>query len=120
MKPFTLAVLAFLAWGGLGHTAAAGVLVTPHFVVVIAEHCPEGDVACNDVTYTGVSRATGKALTLQGESLVHMCADQVTPCRHLGWTFQRGDTTYTVRENGELHVVRGNQHLVDQQGKWVP
>jgi hypothetical protein len=99
--------------------ARAGVLVTPRFVVVIAEQCAEGDVACDKVVYTGVDRRSGAALTLHGKAWVHLCADRVTPCRHLGWRFANGGTTYAVSDDGLLEVTRDGRSVVHQQGKWV-
>ncbi len=111
-----IGILLFLC--GL-RAAEAGVLVTPRYVVVIAEQCGEGDVACKDMVYTGVDRRTGAALTLHGKPMIHMCADGTTPCRHLGWTFDNGDITYTISDDGTLDVTRGEKLLLEQKGKWV-
>lgn len=99
--------------------ADAGVLLTPGYVVVIAEHCPEGVVGCDNVTYSGVDRASGAAIALRGKAWMHLCADGVTPCHHQGWIFRSGKMTYTVTDQGELSVQRGAKVLLDQKGKWV-
>jgi hypothetical protein len=96
------------------------VLLTPQFVVVVVERCPEGDVACNDVTYTGVNRKTGESIFLKGQAWVRLCADRVTPCQHLGWEFKNGDLTYRVQESpAVLQVERRGKTLLEQKGKWA-
>jgi hypothetical protein len=104
---------------GLPRPADAGVLVTPGYAVVIAERCPEGDVACADVVYTGVSRHSGAALTLRGEAFSSTCRDGTTPCRHLGWRFANGKVVYTVTDDGALLVTRDGKLVLSQQGTWV-
>ena len=114
-----LAVL--LAVSAFGSTAThAGVLVTPGYAVVVAEQCPEGDVACADVVYTGVSRRTGAALTLHGTSFSATCAEGAPPCRHLGWRFAHGALVYTVTDDGALLVTRDGKLVISQKGRWVP
>jgi hypothetical protein len=119
MKATLLPALALAALGCCA-AARAGVLVTPGYAVVIAERCPEGDVACADVVYTGVSRRTGASLTLHGTAFSTTCADRVTPCRHLGWRFPHGTLVYTVTDDGALLVTRGGKLVISQQGRWVP
>jgi hypothetical protein len=100
--------------------ADAAVMVTEKFVVVIAERCPEGDVACNNVTYTGVNRSTGESVTLKGQAWVRMCADNVTPCQHIGWLFKNGEYTYRVRETPPLlEVERNGKTVLEQQAVWT-
>ena len=104
---------------GLSLAAHAGVLVTPGYAVVIAEQCPEGDVACADVVYTGVSRRTGASLTLHGKAFSSPCRDGTTPCRHLGWRFADGNAVYTVTDDGALLVTRDGELVLSQQGTWA-
>jgi hypothetical protein len=100
--------------------ADAAVLLTEQFVVVVVEHCPEGDVACNNVTYTGVSRKTGETISLKGQAWLRMCADTVTPCEHVGWQFRNGEFTYRVRETPpSLEVERGGKTVIEQKAVWV-
>ncbi|WP_150048730.1 MULTISPECIES: hypothetical protein [Methylomonas] len=101
-------------------SANGAVLVTEQFVIVIAEHCPEGEVSCTDVGYTGVNRKTGEAIALKGEAWVRMCADGITPCGHLGWQFKNGDFIYKVRETPPaLTVERGGKNLLKQNAVWT-
>jgi hypothetical protein len=100
--------------------AMSVVLLTRQFVVVIVERCPEGDVACNDVTYTGVNRKTGESIHLKGQAWVRLCADRVTPCQHLGWQFRNGDLVYKVQETpAVLQVERRGKTLLEETGKWA-
>lgn len=100
--------------------APAQTLLTPGYRVTIEPRCPEGEVACADVGYRGISRRSGRAITLEGRALHTRCADGVTPCRFLGWEFRNGDTVYRVLESGELRVTRGDQVLVHEKGAWRP
>ena len=62
----------------------ATTLTTDHFAVTISQHCEEGAVTCDDVSYSGVNRKTGKEIHLTGSTWHTTCADGVTPCRFLG------------------------------------
>lgn len=97
----------------------AAVLVTARYVVVVTEHCEEGDVACGEVSYTGVNRETGESISLQGEAWVRYCADGVTPCQHLGWVFRRGSVVYRVTETpAVLSVERDGKRVLEQPAVW--
>lgn len=112
------------AFAGAAGCMAVGVsaqtLLTPGYRVTIEPRCPEGEVACIEVGYHGVSRRSGLGITLDGRALHTRCADGVTPCRFIGWEFRNGDTVYRVSESGELLVTRGERVLVHQRGRWQP
>lgn len=94
-------------------------LITPNYVVTIERHCVEGNVTCDDVTYTGKSRTSGNSITLTGATWHTLCADGVTPCRFLGYRFENGNVTYFVTESGTLEVVRNETEvLVSEEGDW--
>ena len=100
--------------------ASAAVLVTEQFVIVVVERCPEGDVTCNNVSYTGINRKTGEAISLKGQAWVRMCADTVTPCEHVGWQFKSGEFTYRVRATPpSLEVERGGKTVIEQKVVWT-
>jgi hypothetical protein len=110
----TASPLSSVADDGAGDT-----LTTKSYVVTITSDCAEGNVDCNDVTYHGVSRQTGKAITLKGTTLHNKCGDGITPCRFLGYQFKNGNITYWVLESGSLQVIRGkNEVLLDEDGQW--
>ena len=113
-------ILSALAALPIASPANAAVLVTEQFVIVIVERCPEGDVACNNVSYTGVNRKTGEAISLKGQAWVRMCADTVTPCEHVGWQFKSGEFTYRIHETPpSLEVERGGKTLIEQKAVWT-
>lgn len=96
---------------------AQQVLVTPSFRVTIVG-CAEGEVSCDNVKYTGVSKKNGSRIRLTGRTLHTLGADGVTPSRFLGWEFRKGKTIYTVTEGGVLEVTQGAKTLVSEQGEW--
>lgn len=93
-------------------------LMTDSFEVTIDTRCKEGTVGCDNVHYTGVHRKTGRSIKLVGRELHGRCADGVTPCRFLGYTFRNGGVTYDVLENGLLLVKQGEKVLVQERGTW--
>lgn len=98
----------------------ADTLTTANYVVTITRHCEEGEVSCNNVSYHGVSKKTGKSITLQGSTKHTMCADGVTPCQFIGYQFKTGNISYLVLESGALRVVKGsNDVLVEEAGEWT-
>lgn len=113
MKTMVSAIVALLV--AMSNTME---LETPNFKVEITPHCEEGVVGCDNVTYRGTSKKTGKSLTLSGKELMQMCSDGVTPCQFLGYEFKNGNVVYFVSEDGHLTVSEGNKVLVDEAGQW--
>lgn len=99
-------------------TSHAETLLTPSFKVEIKVNCAEGNVTCDDVTYTGTSRRTGQSISLRGRTMHTLCADGVTPCRFLGYEFRNGNIRYLVLEGGELLVTQGGRVVVRETGAW--
>jgi len=94
-------------------------LETPSYKVTIQSNCAEGYVSCDDVSYTGVNKKSGKSIALKGYTWHTLCADGVTPCRFLGYKFKNSTVTYTVSEEGLLEVVKkGNKVIFSEQGNW--
>ncbi len=114
MKQLILASICLLS----ALAAQADTLTTPSFVIQIKTHCAEGNVSCDNVTYVGTSRKSGKAVSLRGRTLHRLCADGVTPCRFLGYEFKSGDIRYQVLESGDLIVIQGQKVLVQETGDW--
>lgn len=92
-------------------------LNTPNFNITITTNCKEGEVACNDVSYKGISKKTSKAITLKGKTLHTLCKDG-SPCRFLGYEFVAGITTYRVLEDGSLTVTQNGRSLIQERGEW--
>lgn len=96
--------------------ANASIFETPSFIVKIEVHCPEGNVTCEDVSYTGTSKKSGKSIFLKGRTMHTRCVDG-TPCRFLGYTFSSGKVTYQIRDD-VLIVMNGDETLVSESGHW--
>ena len=96
----------------------AAELETPHYRVAIVEHCPEGEVSCQDVTYVGTNKVTGSSIRLKGKAVSRLCADGVTPCQHLGYAFSRGSYQYFVGDNGSLIVTHRGRQILSETGSW--
>lgn len=120
MKTWGLILVAMLVSAASLSASAAQTLTTPGYIVTLTAHCEEGEVGCAHVTYHGVSRSSGQAITLPGKTVMVMCADGVTPC-HIGdYQFHSGPYLYSVYPDGRLVVTRDDKILVDQSGAWSP
>lgn len=112
--PQVLGVLTLLAalpvWGAT--------LTTTNYVVTITSQCEEGQVTCDNVTYSGRSKLSGEELELQGETMHLLCGDQQTPCRFLGYRFYNEGYEYQVFDSGVLRVRRGDKLVLDERGQW--
>jgi hypothetical protein len=115
MKQILLLIMSALIAG----QASASTLTTPSFVIQIKVNCAEGNVTCEDVTYVGTSRKSGKTITLRGKTKQRMCADGVTPCQFLGYEFKNGATYYRVLEDGNLLVMQREKVLLEEKGEWA-
>lgn len=100
------------------YAQTAQTLDTPGYKVTITQNCEEGNVTCDDVSYTGTSKKSGKAITLRGKTMHSTCRDGVTPCAFQGYVFRSGRVTYTVHADGRLVVTEGKKTLVNQRGTW--
>jgi hypothetical protein len=106
----------------VAYSLCAGVnaseLVTRGFRIVVTENCPEGETNCQDVTYVGTSKATGKFIRLKGAAVVRLCADRVTPCQHIGYRFPNGRYVYFVGDDGGLIVTHMGKQILSRIGNW--
>lgn len=98
--------------------AWSATLTTTNYVVTITSQCEEGQVTCDDVTYSGRSKRSGEELELQGETMHLLCGDQQTPCRFLGYRFYNEGYEYQVFDSGVLRVRRGDKLVIDERGQW--
>ena len=75
----TLLLFVCLFWC---ETAVSDTLKTKNFIVHITRNCPEGEVVCNNVSYTGTRLKTGESIThpLQSPLLLML---QLRSRRHL-------------------------------------
>lgn len=98
--------------------AFSATLETPRYVIEVTPQCEEGNVSCDNVTYVGRAKESGKLIALKGETLHMMCQDGKTPCRFLGYHFVNGNTEYQVLENGILRVVQNAKVILEERGQW--
>jgi hypothetical protein len=110
--PLFAIVLIFVA-----ASSPADTLTTPSYKITIVG-CGEYEVSCDTVKYVGVSRKTGKSITLTGRTVHTTGPDGVTPAHFLGYEFKSGKTTYFVGEDGEFQVTQGTNILVEEHGTW--
>lgn len=112
----------FLGFALLGSAEASGRtydFVTPSYGINIVANCAEGNVTCNNVTYVGRHLKTGQTIRLRGQTVHTLCADKVTPCRFLGYSFRNGTYRYFVGESpAVLEVWRGKTLILSQNGQW--
>jgi hypothetical protein len=95
----------------------ASTLETPSFVITIEIHCKEGEVTCDRVTYHGVSKKSGKSISLKGKTK-HSIGKDGSPSQFQGYEFQSDRTHYWVGQDGLLEVIRGEKVLVSEKGNW--
>ncbi|CAD6881952.1 hypothetical protein [Methylomonas albis] len=118
--PLLLQLIAAIVLVTGSQACGADILTTANYVVTITTHCEEGNVSCDNVSYHGISKKTGKSIDLKGSTKHAMCADGVTPCKFLGYQFKIGNINYLVLEAGALRVVKGEKDvLVDEIGEWT-
>jgi hypothetical protein len=113
-------LFAIVLFSGIATSRASflDTLETPSYKITIESRCPEGYVTCDDVKYVGVSKKTGKSITLIGKTVHAVGADGVTPAHFLGYEFKNGSTTYFVSDDGEISVKQGQKILVQETGVW--
>ncbi len=96
--------------------ANAETLKTKNFSVKITRNCAEGNVTCDNVTYSGKNLKTGASIRLTGKTIHTTCADGVTPCRFLGYEFRNNKYLYRVTEDGKLQVFQGKKLILQEEG----
>ena len=101
-----------------GRTTLAETLETKNFILKITRNCPEGEVVCNNVSYTGTRLRTAESIKLTGRTVYRLCSDRVTPCQFLGYEFINGAYRYFVTENGTLRIYKQGKLLVEESGSW--
>jgi hypothetical protein len=99
--------------------ALAETLKTKNFIVDITRNCPEGEVVCNNVSYTGTRLRNGESIKLTGRTVYRVCADKITPCQFLGYEFRNGDYRYFVTESGTLKIYKQKKLLLEESGSWT-
>lgn len=106
---FLLGISLFLCKAALAET-----LTTPKFIVNIVRHCPEGEVVCHNVSYTGTSLKTGESIQLMGKTVYRLCSDSVTLCQFLGYEFTHGAYRYFVTDSGTINIYKKGKLLLKE------
>ncbi|MFM7905976.1 MAG: hypothetical protein EWV79_01530 [Microcystis aeruginosa Ma_MB_S_20031200_S102D] len=101
-----------------GKTTLAETLQTRNFIVKITRNCPEGEVVCNNVSYTGTSLRTAESIKLTGRTVYRLCSDRVTPCQFLGYEFINRNYRYFVTESGIIRIYKNGKLLLEESGSW--
>ncbi|MCW7764677.1 hypothetical protein [Photorhabdus luminescens] len=91
---------------------------TEKFNITINVLCPEGEITCDDVIYTGVRKKDGATLTIKGKTLNRNC--NTGTCDLYGYEFINSDTIYTIYLDGILEITRGDKLILSEIGKWNP
>jgi len=112
------ALLLGAACGAAGAKSRTSVLETFHYRVTITIPCAEGEVTCNRVGYRALDKRSGGTLSLTGHTEHELCADGRTPCRFIGYAFERKPYKYFVTESGELIVHKGKKEVLRELGHW--
>ena len=100
------------------------ILTTKTYKITLIRHCEEGDLDCENVSYTGINLKTGKVIHLKGHEVVHYCPDDwgdgpgKTVCNPWGYKFVNGIYTYYVDNIGILRVSRGDKIILEEKGNW--
>ncbi len=113
-----LGAVAALAQTGPRERGYTQVLDTPSFAIRIEVQCPEGEVTCEDVSLRAENKQTKRVLNLGGRTSHRMCADNVTPCRFLGYVFRSDTLTCFIGDGGEFLLQEGQKVLVQESGAW--
>lgn len=102
MRRATILLLSFFL---SAHAGASTVLVTPEYRLEFTLNCAEGNVTCDDVElviYNNLDQTIKD--TAKGKTRHTTCADGLSPCRFIGYTFISGAATYEIHEDGKFEV----------------
>lgn len=87
------------------------------FTAQITNNCSEGNVTCEDVTFSSKSKKTGKGITLKGHTVNVNCPEV---CDFRGYEFKNGDYTYSLLTNDfniwNLNVFKKDKVISSDSG----
>ena len=75
---------------------SSGKYSTPTYEMTIEVSCVEGMISCDNVHMILTDKKTKESVSVIGSTLHTICADGVTPCRFLGYKFQKDDLKYMI------------------------
>lgn len=113
------ALLAMAALCFTANFAGAQTLTTESYQVDVTSLCPEGEVACQQMSFALTVKESGDIQHYDGRTLYRLCADGETPCQFIGYRFRDGKRQYTLFDNGALEINCGaGLEIVREQGQW--
>lgn len=95
---------------------AASILETDRFLIKIESNCEEGNVACGDISYTGIRKSDGAKIHLKGKTLNKDC--EKSTCDFYGYIFKNGNYTYTIhaRSSASLTIEENGKVILYEDG----
>ncbi len=88
-------------------------LETSHFSIKIIENCSEGNVDCNNVSYTGTRKKDNAVIHLSGKTM-----NNPKTLDFQGYEFRNGNVVYYIYQNGTLEIMNGSKLLFSEDGEW--
>lgn len=89
-------------------------LNTKSFTIDIQNNCPEGEVTCDKVSYTGTRKSDGSKIHLIGHTLNNKNTVDL-----YGYTFKNGDYTYSIYiQSAEFILEKNGNLIVTEKGEW--
>lgn len=116
--PFVVFLTIIFAWVSSSYAEPTMTFSGKKYTAKITEHCAEGNVSCEDVTYDSRSKTTGKGIVLKGETVGVNCPDI---CDFRGYIFNNGAYKYYFvignRSVWHLSIFKNNKVISTDTGK---
>ncbi|CBJ79430.1 conserved hypothetical protein; putative exported protein [Xenorhabdus bovienii str. Jollieti] len=101
-----------LACSSMLFAAYTDVFETKTYHITINVLCPEGNVSCDNVIYTGVRKKDNASITLKGTTLNKDC--NTGTCDFYGYEFKNKDVTYTIYQYGSLEISKKGEVIFSE------
>lgn len=107
----------FLLWARFAGAETSGTFNGERFIITITEHCPEGFVSCENVTFVSKNKKTGSGITLKGKTVNINCP---ATCDFRGYEFKNGLYKYSLLTNDfvswNLNVFKNDKIVSTDSG----
>lgn len=89
---------------------------TNSFLIKLQNNCEEGEVACNNISYSGVRKSDGAKINLKGKTLNRNC--ETSTCDAYGYEFTNGKYVYTIYWRGtpSLTITLNDKVILSEDG----
>ncbi|MGE9551085.1 hypothetical protein ACQPT2_07680 [Erwinia amylovora] len=115
---FSVFFTCLLGWSTFSLAESTMVFNGKKYTAKITEHCAEGNVSCDDVTYDSRSKVSGKGIVLKGKTVGVNCPDV---CDFGGYEFNNGAYKYYFvagnNNQWELNVFKNGKVISTDTGK---